>query len=99
MERSLLITHLAKERDIRFVETMVIVKALVTVANVLNGAKDSDALNEIINEYKGMMFPELSHELEGKAARIDKMLEKEFHKGPIKVQAQDYDRKRRKRRR
>jgi hypothetical protein len=91
--------HLSKERDIRFLETMLIIKALITVANALNGAKDSDGLNDMVNDFKKLIYPELAHEVEDKAKRTAKILEQEHAKGPLRVQAQDYDRKRRKKRR
>lgn len=92
--------HLAKQRDQRHMEVMIVVHAILGAATAIAGGKgDFQALRDSLHRYTDHLYPEDAHELEDKASRIKRLLEKEFARGPMKVQAQDYDKKRRKKRR
>jgi hypothetical protein len=98
-EKSLLMGHLAKKRDQRFLETMLIINAVIAAASAASGAKqDFEQLKDMIKKYTDLLYPEDAHELEDKTARIKSIMEKEHARGPMIVQAQDYDKKRRKKR-
>lgn len=91
-----MIGHLAKQRNIRFLETMLILRGLVYVANAAAGGKDSGTLKDLVNEYKALVYPETAHEIEDAVKRTETILATEFSRGPMKVQAQEYGKKRRK---
>jgi hypothetical protein len=73
------------------------VKAIIAGAALASGnSKSLDDLQEMLKHYTDLMYPEQAHELEDKKAKIARIMEREFAQGPMKVQAQDYDKKRRK---
>ena len=98
-EKSLLMGHLAKKREQRFMEMMIVIQAIVGAAHTIAGGKsDFQALSDLVRKYADLTYPEDAHDLEDKATRIKRIMEEEFAKGPLRVQAQDYDKKRRKKR-
>lgn len=92
--------HLAKKRDQRFMEVMLVTQSIVSAAAaIVEGKSDFQTLRDTMRKYTDLIYPEDAHDLEDKATRIKTIMEKEFARGPMKVQAQDYDKKRRKKRR
>lgn len=73
---------------------MLIVRAIMTAASVMAGGKADDKLQAIANDYTELIYPETAANKEDKAAITAAILKAEFERGPIKVQAQEYDRKR-----
>lgn len=80
-------------------EVLLIVKAIVAAATAIGGKDPGTGLQEIFKEYTDMIYPDRAHKLEDKALRTKKILEREFAKGAMKVEAQNYDKKPRKKRR
>lgn len=100
MEKSLLMSHAARKRDQRYAEMMLLVRAVMAGASIAVGDQSGlDKLKDMHQYYTDLVYPEDAHDLEDKAERTKRILEREFAKGPMKVQAQDYDRKRKRRRR
>jgi hypothetical protein len=93
-----MMSHLGRERDLRYMEVGLIIKAIVSAANAMNGKDSGSALSDLFREYTDATYPERAGKLEDKAAKTKRILEREFSKGPMKVQAQNYDKKPKKRR-
>lgn len=75
------------------------VKSIVAAVTAINGKDPGNALQDLVKEYTNLCYPDRAHKLEDAAARTAKILEREFAKGPMKVQAQNYDKKRKPKRR
>lgn len=80
-------------------EMMIIVNTIMSAAAAMSGGKaDFQVLRDLLRSYTDHLYPEDAQDLEDKATRIERIMKTEFAKGPMKVQAQDYDKKRRKKR-
>ena len=91
---------MAEKRSIRFLELLSIVHAIQDAASsIITGEGKFSRTTDALRKLQGILFPERAEELEEKAARTKKMLEKEMEKGPMKVQALDYAKTRRKKKR
>lgn len=85
---------------IDFLRTRVIVNAIVEAAKVIREGGGFNGTNDALKAYKNALFPEIGQELARTAAETEKLLEKEFERGPMQVEALDYSlRKGRKKRR
>lgn len=91
--------HLAKQREQRHMEVTILVNAILSAAAAMAGGKsDFEVLRDLLRKYTDLLYPEDAHDIEEKASRVKRLLEREFEKGPMKVQAQEYGKKRRKKR-
>lgn len=88
--------HLAKKRDIRHSEVMLLIRTIMSAASVVGGGKGDDKLNDAIKEYTDLMYPDSASDLADKAAGVARMLKKEHEGGPLKVKVQEYTGKHRK---
>lgn len=52
-----------------------------------------------MKRYRSALFPEFGEETERSAEKTKKLLEKEFNRGPMQVQALDYSTRRKKKKR
>lgn len=87
--------HLDAKRDQRYLEVSLIVMAIVAAANAIGGGKASNKLQELFKAYENLIYPELKVETESAVARVERIMKRELALGPLKVQAQDYGKKRR----
>ena len=86
--KGLLLDHMAQKRDQRFLETMLLTRAML----VASGRNDTK-LPDLIREYAALTFPGLENERENMGEKVAKLMEKELAKGPLKVQSREYTRK------
>jgi len=95
LETGLLMRRVAERKEVRLMETMLIIYAIRSTVN----PDDVNKINETLKTYRGLLFPELAEDLVDKAAKTKELLKHEFEKGPLKVESRDYDTKRKKKRR
>jgi hypothetical protein len=95
-ERSLLVGRLVQERDLRFVETLLNIRATIAGAMMAAGQDPGQSLSDLLKDYRNLLYPEDRTDLQETARRHEEMLKAEFAKGPLKVQAQEYSKKRKK---
>lgn len=94
--RSLLLSHAARDRDLRYNETMLLMGTIVAAVNAAVSGKSENKLQEVVKEYTALTYPESDNDTQDKAANVQKLLEKEFARGPMKVQSQEYSRRKKK---
>jgi len=99
IQKSLLIGHMARKRDTRFLEVTLIIRAILTAAHIIAKSSTDNKLSDALKEYTTHLFPETKYETEDMAKRAATILEKELAKGPLKIQAQDYGKRRRRNKR
>lgn len=96
-----MITRVDENRTVHFLGVVAIVQAIQEAASaIVNGEGKFTKSADTIKKIQSMLFPEFGEELEEKARRSEELLQKEFDRGPLKVQRLDYsiDRRRKKRR-
>lgn len=100
LEESLLIDRMSEKVTVDFLGVVAIVQAIQEAAGaIVNGEGKFTKSAETIKKIQGILYPELGEEVEEKAKRSEELLQKEFDRGPLKVQRLDYsiDRRRKKR--
>lgn len=78
----------------RFLETMLIVRAISEAGASAAGGQVTSKLQELFKDYTNLMYPELKTETESKAAFVERIMKTEHARGPLKVQTQEYGKKR-----
>lgn len=87
----LLIERLQEERLSRYLELVTIVEAIRDAAGVIvSGEGKFKGSSESLKKLRDLLFPEYEDNLEEKAKNTAALLEKEFERGPLTVQALDY---------
>ena len=100
IEESLLIDRIAEDKTALYLGLVAIVQAIQEAAGaIVNGEGKFTRSSDTIKKIQSILFPEIGEELEEKAKRSEELLQKEFDRGPLKVQRLDYsiDRRRKKR--
>lgn len=78
---------------------MLMIKTVMTAAEIISTGKSDNKLQDLVKEYRAHTYPENKHDLEDVAKRHEAIMKSEFAKGPMKVQAQEYGKKRKQKRR
>lgn len=89
---------MTRREELDYLRLTVMVTAIITAGRIAAGGEAGDSLKNALQSYRSMIFPEIETDLIDKAKRNEKILEEEFKRGPIKIQALDYGTKRRKKR-
>ena len=99
MEKSLLLDRVSQQTDFRFLELVTIVHAIQEAANsIVSGESKFSNTAKNLKKIRDLLYPENASEVEDKAAKSKDLLEKEFSRGPLKVQALDYGSRNKKKR-
>jgi hypothetical protein len=100
LEESLLTDRLEDRNTIQYLQTRVIVQAIGEAAKIIAAGTGSfDATNKTLKQLHKLLFPDAEDTKERNAEQTKKLLEKEFARGPMKVKALDYGRKKKPNRR
>jgi len=95
LETGLLMRRIAERKELRLMETLLIIYAIRSTVN----PDDVNKINDTLKTYRGLLFPELAEDLHDKAARTKELLKSEFERGPMMVESREYGTKRKKKRR
>lgn len=66
---------------------------------LLVNASRAEDLSKSVKKYKQLLLPEAGQDLERSSEQTKKLLAKEFDRGPLQVQALDYGKRKRRKRR
>lgn len=82
---------MSEHRAARYLELMIIVQAIQeAAAGIITGEGKFSRTSDSVKKLNAMLFPETQEEILEKAKRSQKLLEREFSQGPLKVQRLDY---------
>ena len=86
-----------RREELRYLELTVLISAILTAGRMAAGADAGDSLRTALQSYRGALFPEIQSDLLAKAKQNEKILEKEFTSGPLKVKPLNYGTRRKNR--
>lgn len=99
LERSLLSNRLFEQNAAQFFGVQVIVTAIFEAVQLMAGGGGvTSKTSEALKKYREKLLPSTVEDTEGKADRAKRILEREFEQGEFKIQALDYGKKPRKKR-
>lgn len=96
-EGSVLRERFFEERMIEYLGVKAVVAAIFDLGAMLNG-KSSNKTEDVLKAFRDVLLPEFAESVKEKALSTEEILKREAQSGPMKVQALNYDSKKRKRR-
>jgi hypothetical protein len=93
-----MVSRLEDERELRYMETLLILNAIQGLASQLSGKDPGKGLQDLFRDYKNAMFPDSAVNLEESGKRTERILKAEMERGPMRVEAQQYAKPKRKKR-
>jgi hypothetical protein len=89
----------ARREELDYLRMTVLVTAILSAGKVASGQEMGDHLKKSLKTFRSAMFPEIDTDLIAEAKKNEKLLEREFKRGPMQVQSLEYGSKRKKKRR
>ena len=89
---------MTRREEVDYLKLTVLVSAIITAGKIASGQDAGDGLRNSLKVLRATLFPEIESDLLEKAMQNEKILEQEFKKGSLKVQALEYGTKRKKKR-
>lgn len=97
-EVDLLDLRMKEKNQVLYFQLTTVITAMQALAQaIVSGEASFTKTNDSLRIVKDLLFPELREEVEDKMEKTRVIMEKELAKGPLKVQALDYGKKRKKR--
>lgn len=98
VEESVLSDRLHKRTLIEYYQTLVVVNAVIEGVKVSREGGSFDLTNKTLKRYQSLVFPGMVEDDAKTAEKTKALLEHEYNKGPLQIQALDYGSGRKRRR-
>jgi len=89
---------MARREEVEYLKLVTIVSAIISAGKIAGGGDPGDSLRNTLKDLRSSLFPEIQAGLIATAEKNVKILEEEYKRGPLKVKAREYA-KRKKRQR